>query len=251
MRCRCTCLRRKSGPATARFRTLPSAWEAVRLAEMLKWSGCLVLLALAGLALPAQAADWDEVRYDSDHDIRVFTRKVKGSDLKAFRAVTQVSSTLTGLVALLEDAPRAKDWVFKCREMTLVEAISPTEAIYYMITDMPWPVKNRDSISHSRVTQDAVTGTVRVDIDAADGYMGAKKGYVRIREMSGYWLFTPKENGRVEVIYEAHADPGGGLPSWLVNSFVVDAPLNTLRGLQDLIADETYQTAQRDYIKNI
>ena len=43
---------------------------------MLKWPGWLVLLALAGLALPAQGAGWGEVRYDRDHDVRVFSRTV-------------------------------------------------------------------------------------------------------------------------------------------------------------------------------
>ena len=206
---------------------------------------------LASLSLPVMANDWTEARYDSERDIRVFTRKVKGSDLKAFHAVTHVESTLTGLVALLEDAPEAKDWVFKCRRMELLESVSPNEALYYMITDMPWPVKNRDSISRTLVTQDTETGVVRVDITAADGVMKAKKDLVRIREMDGYWQFTPKEDGRVEVIYEAHADPGGGLPSWLVNSFVVDAPMNTLRGLQDKIGKDKYQNASREYISNL
>ena len=64
-------------------------------------------------------------------------------------------------------------------------------------------------------------------------------------------LFTPLANGQVEVVYEAHADPGGGLPSWLVNSFVVDAPLNTLRGLREKIGKEVYQSASRAYISEI
>lgn len=210
-----------------------------------------LMLCLSLLPQTVWAGDWQEVRYDDKEDIRVFTQKMKGSEFKAFRAVTRVNSTLTGLVALLEDADAAKDWVFKCRRMELIESLSPTESYYYMITDMPWPVKNRDSISLAKVTQDAATGQVRVDIQAANGIKKSRKGYVRIREMSGYWLFTPLANGQVEVVYEAHADPGGGLPSWLVNSFVVDAPLNTLRGLREKIGKEVYQSASRAYISEI
>ena len=32
--------------------------------------------------------------------------------------------------------------------------------------------------------------------------------------------------------YEVHTEPGGSVPSWLANSFVVDAPLQTLQGLR-------------------
>lgn len=211
----------------------------------------LSMLSLSLLPQTVSASDWQEVRYDKDEDIRVYTRKVKGSDFKAFRAVTRVNSTLTGLVALLEDADVAKDWVFKCRRMELIESVSPTQSYYYMITDMPWPVKNRDSVSLATVTQNADTGQVRVNITAANDIKKSKKGYVRIHEMTGYWLFTSLEAGLVEVIYEAHADPGGGLPSWLVNSFVVDAPLNTLRGLREKIGNEAYQSARREYIGEI
>lgn len=212
---------------------------------------CLSMLFLSLLPQTVSAGDWEEARYDKDEDIRVFTRKVKGSDFKAFRAVTRVNSTLTGLVALLEDAGVAKDWVFKCRSMELIESLSPTQSYYYMITDMPWPVKNRDSVSLASVTQNAETGQVRVDITAANDIKKSRKGYVRIQEMTGYWLFTPLADGQVEVIYEAHADPRGGLPSWLVNSFVVDAPLNTLRGLRKKIGNATYQSAHREYIVEI
>jgi hypothetical protein len=30
-----------------------------------------------------------------------------------------------------------------------------------------------------------------------------------------------------------HTEPGGSVPSWLANKFVVDAPFNTLKALKD------------------
>ena len=195
------------------------------------------------------ADDWNEATYDKENDIRIFTRHVEGSDTLAFKAITHVTGRLTAGVALLQDAQRTKDWVFNCKIMEEIELISDTQGIYYMITNMPWPVKDRDSITETRVSQDQESLVVRVDMKARNDVFPSNDDFIRIKEMSGYWLFTPIEGNQIEVVYEAHADPGGGLPSWLVNSFLVDAPLNTLRGFRQLIGEEIYQKANRAFIR--
>ena len=53
------------------------------------------------------------------------------------------------------------------------------------------------------------------------------------RQVEGRWTMTPKADGMVEVVYEAHTDPGGSVPSWLSNKFVVEAPFNTLKGMRE------------------
>ncbi|MBQ0728373.1 MAG: START domain-containing protein [Thalassolituus oleivorans] len=208
----------------------------------------LVLLSALSFSVVA-ADDWNEATYDKENDIRIFTRHVEGSDTLAFKAITHVTGRLTAGVALLQDAQRTKDWVFNCKIMEEIELISDTQGIYYMITNMPWPVKDRDSITETRVSQDQESLVVRVDMKARNDVFPSNDDFIRIREMNGYWLFTPKEGNQIEVIYEAHADPGGGLPSWLVNSFLVDAPLNTLRGFRQLIGEEIYQKADRAFIR--
>ena len=69
----------------------------------------------------------------------------------------------------------------------------------------------------------AYRGVVQIKADPA--------GYVRVTSLKGQWRVVPK-NGGSEVTYEAQSEPGGSVPSWLANSFVVDAPLNTLKGLR-------------------
>jgi hypothetical protein len=209
-----------------------------------------VLVLLSALSFSVVAADdWNEATYDKENDIRIFTRHVEGSDTLAFKAITHVTGRLTAGVALLQDAQRTKDWVFNCKIMEEIELISDTQGIYYMITNMPWPVKDRDSITETRVSQDQESLVVRVDMKARNDVFPSNDDFIRIKEMSGYWLFTPIEGNQIEVVYEAHADPGGGLPSWLVNSFLVDAPLNTLRGFRQLIGEEIYQKANRAFIR--
>ncbi|MNO08734.1 hypothetical protein D3C81_2315520 [compost metagenome] len=51
--------------------------------------------------------------------------------------------------------------------------------------------------------------------------------------MDGLWKLVPKGAGEVEVTYQVHTEPGGSVPSWLANSFVVDAPFNTLKAMRE------------------
>ena len=71
----------------------------------------------------AVAGDWEEVAYDKDEDIRVYTRYVEGSDMKAFKGITTLESTVTAPIALLQDVKRAHEWVFNCKAMDLIEEI--------------------------------------------------------------------------------------------------------------------------------
>ncbi len=41
-----------------------------------------------------------------------------------------------------------------------------------------------------------------------------------------------EENNNVTVIYQFHGDPGGDVPAWLANSFVVSHPYKTLQNLK-------------------
>ena len=58
---------------------------------------------------------------------------------------------------------------------------------------------------------------------------------VRVSKFEGFWQMRPVGEGQVEVIYQAHTEPGGSLPAWLANSFVVDVPLHTLLALRRLV----------------
>mgnify|MGYP002718257558 CR=1 FL=1 len=65
-------------------------------------------------------------------------------------------------------------------------------------------------------------------------YLPKEDGYTRVASLKGFWKFVPQGDGKVEVTYQVHTEPGGSVPSWLANSFVVEAPFNTLSGLRAL-----------------
>ena len=93
---------------------------------------------------------------------------------------------------------------------------------------MPWPVTGRDVVIHV-TTEKTADGTVIRHLKADPTYIPEEKGQIRVPKLVGEWKLQPKGQGVTEVTYQVETEPGGSIPSWLANSFVVDAPLNTLR----------------------
>lgn len=191
----------------------------------------LALLCGLGLLLSttAQAEEWRLAKDEAG--IRVYLKEVPGSAYKAYRGVTTIRSDMARLRALQEDVSGACAWIHECREQRLLKHAG-AESWTYTRFDTPWPVAPRDSVLHI-VSQEAADGSLTRTMQALPAYLPEESGFIRVTKVEGLWRLTPKGEG-VEVIYEAHTEPGGSVPSWLANSFVVDAPYNTLEALRRL-----------------
>ena len=61
--------------------------------------------------------------------VTVYNRSVENSDLKEIKAVTQIKTSLTSIIALLSDRESFPEWVYKCEKAYTVKSIDETEAI--------------------------------------------------------------------------------------------------------------------------
>ncbi|NRA24731.1 MAG: START domain-containing protein [Oleispira sp.] len=199
----------------------------------------------------AENSSWELEKENEDLHLKVFTREIDGSDLKEFRGEMLVKTEMTTLAALLLDGQSAPKWMHQCEKFELVEQIDPLTAVVYFINGAPWPVDDRDAVISSRMSQDPETLVVTIEIDALSDRLPEDENYVRIPRMSGFWSFTPVDNGKILVRYQVHAEPGGSLPSWLANSVVVDTPYYTMANMVEMLKKEKYQQAEISLIKNV
>lgn len=196
-------------------------------------------------------AGWELAKEDDKRQIRVFTREAEQSDLREFRGEMRLQTTLSALVALIEDNKSGPEWIHHCRALEVIEQISEHERLFYMVTEAPWPVKDRDSVVYSVLSQDEVSGTVHIDMQVRNDVFPANDDLVRIKDMKGFWEFRPEDDGWVTVIYQVHADPAGGIPAWLANSMVVDSPYYTLKNMRKMVAKEPYLSSRPSHIHDI
>lgn len=177
----------------------------------------------------AYAEEW-KLAKDED-GIKVYTRSVEGSKYKAYRGVVTIKATPERIEQLQEDTASSCKWLYRCQQLKVLKQ-QGQDTWTYMRIEMPWPVTARDVVLHITTEQAGNGGFVR-HLKGEPTYTPPADGYVRVSSFDGKWQVLPKAPGSVEVTYEAQSEPGGSIPSWLANSFVVDAPFNTLQGLRN------------------
>ena len=180
--------------------------------------------------------------------IDVYIRDTPGSAIKSFKGEITVAAPLTALVALIDDTKVYPQLFYQCKSAQNIKEVSNNQSYKYIVTDMPWPVKDRDIIVHSVTTQNKQSKIVEIKMQAAPTLMPLQKGHVRIKSMSGRWLLIPVKKGMTKVVYEMAVDPAGSLPNWLVNTMSTDMPFNTLKNLSTLIKKPVYQSASHPFI---
>lgn len=211
---------------------------------------------LIGLLMTANAmaeSEW-QLRKDSD-DIKVFTRSLEGTDFDAFRGEVVLNTSLSTLMAVHTDVAYVKEWMKDCEESELLSELTPTGYTAYFKTDSPWPVKDRDYALRYNISQDPEDYSVTLSFTTEMGLVPQSDDCVRITKLSGFWKMTPLKNNaseepQVQVVYQVEADPGGSVPAWLANSFVVDQPYESLKKLRKRVKMDKYQSAGFDFLKD-
>lgn len=210
----------------------------------------LSLLILSGLffcTVPVKAAnEWQLSK--QQNGINVYVRETPDSPLKSFKGEVLINSSLTPLVAILEDTTSFVRWMYQTKSSRVLKQINDTTSAVYVVTDMPWPVMDRDSVTIVQLTQDKQTKIIQITAKSTPDYIKPIPGRFRIRDMHGKWLFIPQGKHTTRVIYEMRVDPGGNLPKWIVNALSVDLPFHTLNNLRREVMATRYQNAKRSYI---
>ena len=122
------------------------------------------------------AGSWAEAPADFALDkdkngIKVYTRKIEGSSLKEFKGVTSIKTSLTSLVALMDDTDALTKWLHNCSAAKLVQSMNYYERITYTVINAPWPVSDRDTVSYSKIVQDPKSKVITIYLKGmADKY---------------------------------------------------------------------------------
>jgi hypothetical protein len=216
------------------------------VATLTKISALCFLLCFGTVSAWAQKFDWQKT-LEKDGVI-VYTSSVNGSSLKAYRGEVEVRATLSAVVALITDVEHFSKWMPRTAKPKLVKG-TRENYIYYIETPAPWPVQNRDAVSEVTVKQDSKTLKVRIEFQSASGHVPLRDGFLRIPKSEGFWELTPRPNGMVHIIYQAHADPGGQVPAWLSNQVVTETPFDALKNLRLEVAKPAYAQARLPFIR--
>ncbi len=209
---------------------------------------CCLSLLLAGFSKETSSNDWQLKKFENG--ISVYTRSTENSKYKELKAIFQIKTSLSSIIALLNDVESYPQWVYRCETSKILRKNSEKQLIRYQTIVAPWPVDNRDVVVEVNSYQDEKTKIVYQKVTPLPDYVPASKDHVRIREFRAIWTLKPLKNGIVDVEYELLVNPAGAIPAWIVNLAVVEGPYETSLKMKERLMNDKYQKANFSFITN-
>jgi hypothetical protein len=202
----------------------------------MKQIGTYIFFLLLGLfpSVPVfSQGDWTLV--NNEKWIQIYKSGMSNSNYKRIKVECTIDGTLDKLVKILNDVNNHKNWIYNTKQSYIVKRISTTEYYYYTETTLPWPMQNRDAVVHIKFQRDAVNETLNIAAAGEPDYLPEVSGKVRVPRSANSWKVTVPALNKLHIVYIFEAEPGGGLPPWLVNTFVNKGPYESFRKLSELL----------------
>jgi len=166
-------------------------------------------------------------------DIKIYVRPNPESSFNEFKAILTIrDGSLKDALAVIVDVNNYEAWFPDCSNPKILEQINKYHDIHYIETLTPWPAQNRYGVYEQITTLSNNDKRAEVVAEAQADYPMEGEGMVRITEALGKWILEEDDNV-LTITYRFKGSPGGSVPAWLANAFVVDHPFEALTSLKE------------------
>jgi len=174
--------------------------------------------------------DW--VFKKEKNGIKIYNRHSDISRLDDIKVEVDLPGNIFQLADILSDVEKYPQWAYATKICELVKKINSREFIYYSEIEVPWPATNRDFYANFKVSVDSAARTLNVVSIGMKDYKPANKNLVRIPLSKGQWTITTISEKKIHLVYILQLDPGGSVPTWVLNLFITKGPLETFENLK-------------------
>lgn len=174
----------------------------------------------------------------SKNGIIVYTKLVKNSDFKSFKAVTILDSSPEIILGIFRDAHNYKNWYAFTKTSILLKSEDDIQ-YNYVETVFPWPYSNRDMVYKMSIFKND-NSSIEIHLLGLPDYIPEKKGIVRMNKATGSIYLRPIGQ-KTEITYIFHSEPGDNIPPWLANNAISELPIKTLIALESILKEHNNQ----------
>jgi len=206
----------------------------------MKIASLIALAFILNLTITAGETGDGWVLEKNKDDIRIWTRKTGESKIKSIKAIAIYDASIAQLTSVLTDIEAYPKWMSDVETTKILKKVSENEMYYYLLLDVPWPLSNRDNVVHLKLENDPETKSIKATVEGHADYIPENPGVVRVPNSMGVWMLNPVGEEKTELIFEYTADPGGNIPAWAVNMFIIDGPFKTLSNLREFIKTDKH-----------
>jgi len=192
----------------------------------------VILIFVCGNSIAfAQTTEWT-LRKNED-GIQVYTRNHPGSNILEFKAVTTLNSKIDKVKKVVTNVNGGIDWMEHIIASKLLKTDSKGNMYAYYEMDVPWPLENRDIVVFQKIKRQTPDNLL-ITISSIPEYYPEQENITRIKIAKGHWELIKLQDNKTKIIYTFYSDPGGNIPAWIVNLFIVDSPYKTMKNLKQM-----------------
>jgi hypothetical protein len=181
--------------------------------------------------------------------ILIYTTNSESSAIKDIKATLDLKGSLASVVSVVTDLQSYPKWIYNCTEGRVLSTVGDSELYFYQRINAPWPVSDRDLCSHYKIRQNPETLELTVVSQAIPNLLPEIEGVVRVKKSKTQWRIKPIGNEILKGEYYLSVDPGGDVPSWLINLFITEGPYESLLKLKTIINEAPYKEAKYSWLK--
>jgi hypothetical protein len=193
----------------------------------------LMLSMLLYTSLSVAEDDW-ELAQDED-GIRIYTKPNDKTNLNDFKADMIIMASIGEVSSHMSVMENQTKWMFD-RELTKVlDRPNDKTTIVYSVTNAPWPVTDRDAVVSFTYSEKNTDEFIRIDVVNVGDYYPLNEDLVRVPYIKGFWELIKIDDSSTKIVFMSAASPGGSIPDWLADSFVLDMPYHSLNNFRYML----------------
>ncbi len=194
----------------------------------------IILLCLVVFSQELMAQEWETSK--NGKGVKAFTM-VRKKGIKEVKVVTEVDASLEKIVRFITDYNNPKEWKHSTRTSKIVDKQSDSLFTVYFVIATPWPLKDRDFYATVEVKEGAEEHITEIIFHPKTGLEDESRK-VRMTDFETKWVLNEIAPEKTMIELYSYGDPVG-VPTSLVNIFIVDTPFKTVQNLKSDII--TYQ----------
>lgn len=208
------------------------------------------------------SAEW-KLAKDED-GIQVYVLKAPGDTMLKMRTVMEGDYTLTQLtsqhIGVGDTLEVCIEWIPGCKKMTRLKSFDMARGDHDRYdkdlwqVELPGPFADRELLIATMFHQDKKTKAITLDVVGMPNSVPHTPGVVRLQRIHNQWTYTPKANGKVEVvlIQDVGLADIGFFPYFLLNLVNVDDSHKFFATtLRTSLKEDKYVNAKLDFIDDI
>ena len=171
------------------------------------------------------------------YDVEVFSKSLTGYEVQAFKASGLIEGTVASVTDVVMDIENYPEWYPNCKIGEVLKGSTTFEQYRRVEFKLPWPFDNRDAVNRLIVHNHQDSTWIEI-LNAVD-YKPKQRKVYRVESTEGYWCIVKENDTQTRLTYAAVGEPGG-IPTWIVNIFLFDSPLEAINNIRDMVKQERY-----------